>query len=245
MSGLLDDITGGSNENAQGDLAAALAAIQGVQTPTAAQLQLTPLAQYTDTGNLTPAQMAAAQAGPSATGELLAVFFRDRAEPQCLVLLLICLSHCLIIARCGEVALESGDVDHARLNEHVGEPLAYGRIRRIRLARDGVCRKTRQATRTRHHNRKGITRIGSELNIVVGIRAISKIVANHRKELRLSRALQSAVDVLQKLAAHWRQRTCIHDLTVHDLRDLNIRHGHEVRYRHIEYVVTGCQSVLI
>ena len=63
---LLDDLTGGSNENAQGDLAAALAAIQGVQTPTAAQLQLTPLAQYESTGALTPAQMAAAQAGPSA-----------------------------------------------------------------------------------------------------------------------------------------------------------------------------------
>lgn len=63
---LLDDITGGSNENAQSDLAQALAAIQGVSTPTAAQLQLSPLAQYSSTGTLTPAQSAAAQAGPSA-----------------------------------------------------------------------------------------------------------------------------------------------------------------------------------
>jgi len=63
---LLDDLTGGSNENAQGDLQAALQAIQGVQTPDAQQLQLSPLAQYESTGTLTPAQMAAAQTGPSA-----------------------------------------------------------------------------------------------------------------------------------------------------------------------------------
>ncbi len=64
--GLLDLITGGENEKAQNDLAAALDAIRGVKTPSAADLQLTPLSQYTDTGNLTPAQMEAAQAGPSA-----------------------------------------------------------------------------------------------------------------------------------------------------------------------------------
>ena len=66
MAGILDSLTGGSNENAQGDLEAALNAIQAVQTPTAAQLQLGPLDQYTSTGELSPAQMAAAQAGPSA-----------------------------------------------------------------------------------------------------------------------------------------------------------------------------------
>lgn len=63
---LLDAITGGANENAAGDLAAALAAIQGVATPTAQQLQLSPLSDFTSAGNLTPAQMEAAQAGSSA-----------------------------------------------------------------------------------------------------------------------------------------------------------------------------------
>ena len=63
---LLDAITGGTNQNAQNDLAAALAAIQAVPTPTAAQLQLSPLAQYVSTGELSPAQMQAAEAGPSA-----------------------------------------------------------------------------------------------------------------------------------------------------------------------------------
>jgi hypothetical protein len=63
---LLDDITGGANQNAQGDLANILAEIQGISTPTSAQLQLSPLAQYASTGELNPALMAAAQAGPSA-----------------------------------------------------------------------------------------------------------------------------------------------------------------------------------
>ncbi len=63
---LLDAITGGANEKSQADLAAALAAIRGVPTPTAADLQLTPLSQYSSTGTLTPAQMEAAAAGPSA-----------------------------------------------------------------------------------------------------------------------------------------------------------------------------------
>ena len=63
---LLDEITGGANKNAEGDLAATLAAIQAIQTPTAQQLQLSPLAQFESTGDLTPAQMEAAQAGPSA-----------------------------------------------------------------------------------------------------------------------------------------------------------------------------------
>lgn len=66
LSDLTNDITGGANQNAQADLASTLAAIQGIQTPTAAQLQLGPLAQYGSTGTLTPAQTAAAQAGPSA-----------------------------------------------------------------------------------------------------------------------------------------------------------------------------------
>jgi hypothetical protein len=63
---LLDTLTGGSNENAQNDLSQALAAIQAVQTPDAQQLQLSQLAQYGNTGDLVPAQMAAAQAGPNA-----------------------------------------------------------------------------------------------------------------------------------------------------------------------------------
>ena len=66
LTDLTNSITGGTNNNAQNDLAQALAAIQAVQTPTASQLDLSPLAQYSSTGTLTPAQMAAAQAGPSA-----------------------------------------------------------------------------------------------------------------------------------------------------------------------------------
>ena len=63
---LLDTITGGADQNAAGDLANTLAQIQAIQTPTAQQLQLSPLAQFESTGQLTPAQMEAAQAGPSA-----------------------------------------------------------------------------------------------------------------------------------------------------------------------------------
>ena len=66
MGGLLDFITGGANTNAQQDLTQALANVQAVQTPTAAQLQLSPLAQYETAANLNPALMNAAQAGPSA-----------------------------------------------------------------------------------------------------------------------------------------------------------------------------------
>lgn len=64
--GLLDLITGGSNRKAEDDLANILAQIQGIRTPSAEELQLSPLAQYTSTGELTPAMMEAAQAGPSA-----------------------------------------------------------------------------------------------------------------------------------------------------------------------------------
>jgi len=63
---LLNDITGGEDQNAQNYLQQALQNVENVQVPTAAQLQLSPLAQYTNAGNLTPAQMAAAQAAPSA-----------------------------------------------------------------------------------------------------------------------------------------------------------------------------------
>ena len=66
LSDLTDALTGGTNENAQGDLATALANIQAVQTPTASQLQLSPLEQYSVTGQLDPALASAAQAGPSA-----------------------------------------------------------------------------------------------------------------------------------------------------------------------------------
>ncbi len=63
---MVDMITGGANQKAEGDLASILAQIQGIQTPTAEQLQLSPLSQYTSTGDLNPALMEAAQAGPSA-----------------------------------------------------------------------------------------------------------------------------------------------------------------------------------
>ena len=66
INDLTNAITGGTNQNAQSDLAAALANIQAVQTPTAQQLQLSPLAQYTSTGELNPALATAAQTGPSA-----------------------------------------------------------------------------------------------------------------------------------------------------------------------------------
>ena len=63
---LTNTITGGANQNAQQDLTAILEQIQAIQTPTAQQLQLSPLAQYTSTGELNPALAQAAQAGPSA-----------------------------------------------------------------------------------------------------------------------------------------------------------------------------------
>lgn len=63
---LLDAITGGENSTAAADLQQALAQMQQVAVPTANDLQLTPLQQYMQTGELTPAQMAAAQTGPSA-----------------------------------------------------------------------------------------------------------------------------------------------------------------------------------
>jgi hypothetical protein len=66
MAGLLDLITGGANENAANDLQQALQNVESVSTPSAAQLQLGPLDQYALTGELTPAQMEAAAAGPSA-----------------------------------------------------------------------------------------------------------------------------------------------------------------------------------
>jgi hypothetical protein len=66
MAGILDFLTGGADQNAQSDLANALANVQAVPTPTAAQLQLSPLQQYEMTGQLSPALMQAAQAGPSA-----------------------------------------------------------------------------------------------------------------------------------------------------------------------------------
>jgi hypothetical protein len=66
LSDLTDAITGVSNKNAQGDLEAALANIQAIQTPTAQQLQLSPLAEYTNAADLEAALSDAAQAGPSA-----------------------------------------------------------------------------------------------------------------------------------------------------------------------------------
>jgi hypothetical protein len=66
MSGLLDFITGGENDKAQEALSQALAQMQAVKTPTASDIQMTPLQQYMETGQLSPAMMEAAQAGPSA-----------------------------------------------------------------------------------------------------------------------------------------------------------------------------------
>jgi hypothetical protein len=66
MGGLLDLITGGEDEQAQNDLSQALQNVEAVQTPTAEQLQLSPLAQYESTGNISPALANAATAGPSA-----------------------------------------------------------------------------------------------------------------------------------------------------------------------------------
>lgn len=64
--GLADFFTGGENKKAREALANAMAQIQAVQTPTANDLRMTPLQQYVVTGNLDPALMEAAQAGPSA-----------------------------------------------------------------------------------------------------------------------------------------------------------------------------------
>ena len=64
--GLLDLITGGENEKAQSDLSQALQNVEAVQTPTSEQLQLSPLAQYENTGNLDAALSTAAQTGQSA-----------------------------------------------------------------------------------------------------------------------------------------------------------------------------------
>jgi hypothetical protein len=66
ISDLTNDITGGANKNAQGDLQDALNSINAIQTPTTQQLQLSPLAEYTNAGELSPALMQAAQSGPSA-----------------------------------------------------------------------------------------------------------------------------------------------------------------------------------
>lgn len=68
MAGILDFLTGGSNENAQAALSEALSNIQAVNTPDAQQLELSPLAQYENTGDLSAAQAQAAAAGPSAYG---------------------------------------------------------------------------------------------------------------------------------------------------------------------------------
>src|SRR5271156_2666801 len=65
-SSLTNLITGGANQNAQSDLQDVMNQIEGIQTPTASQLQLGPLDQYAMTGNLSPAEMQAAQVGPSA-----------------------------------------------------------------------------------------------------------------------------------------------------------------------------------
>ena len=66
LGGIVNGITGGSNSAAQSELANALAQIEAIQTPTANQLDLSQLAQYTNAGTLNPALMNAAQQGASA-----------------------------------------------------------------------------------------------------------------------------------------------------------------------------------
>ncbi len=66
MSGLLDAITGGENKKAQEALSQALARIDSVKVPTSNDLQLSPLQQYAETGQLPAALMESAQTGPSA-----------------------------------------------------------------------------------------------------------------------------------------------------------------------------------
>jgi len=66
MPNLTDLITGGENKKSEESLQNILAQIQGISTPTAADLQLSPLAQYESTGELSPAMMQAAASGPSA-----------------------------------------------------------------------------------------------------------------------------------------------------------------------------------
>jgi hypothetical protein len=63
--GLLDFLTGGENNKAQANLQQALAQMQGVTVPTVNDLQLTPLQQYYETGQLPASVMEASEAGPS------------------------------------------------------------------------------------------------------------------------------------------------------------------------------------
>lgn len=61
---LLDEITGGSDENAQNAEQEALNAYSGVTAPTSSQLTIPQLQQYIDTGDLTPATATAATVNP-------------------------------------------------------------------------------------------------------------------------------------------------------------------------------------
>jgi hypothetical protein len=66
ISNFTDFVTGGADKKAQEDLNRTLAAIQGIATPTAEQLQLGPLEQYSNAGDLEAALGEASQTGPSA-----------------------------------------------------------------------------------------------------------------------------------------------------------------------------------
>lgn len=66
MSGLLNFLTGGENDKAQEALRQGLEQMQAVSVPTANDLQLSPLQQYYETGQLPAAMMEAAETGPSA-----------------------------------------------------------------------------------------------------------------------------------------------------------------------------------
>ncbi len=64
--GLLDFLTGGKNDKADEALQRALDQLNSVSTPTVSDLQLSPLQQYYETGQMPAAMMEAAKTGPSA-----------------------------------------------------------------------------------------------------------------------------------------------------------------------------------
>lgn len=66
VSNLTNFVTGGANTNAASDLERAYNQIAGIDLPTAQQLQLGPLAEYANAGQLDPALIAAALSSPSA-----------------------------------------------------------------------------------------------------------------------------------------------------------------------------------
>lgn len=66
ISDITNELTGGQNKKSEETLRNILNQIEAIKTPTAQDLQLSPLDQYAVTGELAPAVAQAAQAGPSA-----------------------------------------------------------------------------------------------------------------------------------------------------------------------------------